>query len=279
MEFNDYITSLPKVKAAKMPPEEFFKLITETEEATKKFIKELLSPAAKGRSKFDMRTSYHCVLAAYTNADNLSVTKNKACNFTAFSAAILHKFRITKLELKALIEAGDEPTDQKPALKKPRRYGHNKEAGPKDKRPTAKVYFKEMTSSRDSMVAFIKEHLAPAVAGRTLHNVGGAYYGALAKNSCEVATSIVHNPACNYQAFKKKLGSYSITPEELSALLEVEVNYKLDKKTSNKSVSKKEKAINILRSKLDGYIADTEKLDLLVQSIYTELKPIMNKTK
>jgi hypothetical protein len=57
------------------------------------------------------------------------------------------------------------------------------------------------------------------------------------------------------------------------------VNYKLDKKTSDKSVSKKEKAINILRSKLDGYITDNEKLELLVQSIYTELKPIMNKAK
>jgi hypothetical protein len=279
MEFNEYVNSLPKVKAAKMPPEEFFKLVVETEDTTKKFIKELLSPAVKGRSKFDMRTSYHCVMAAYTNADNLSVTKNQACNFTAFVAAILHKFRITKLELKALIEAGDEPIVQNPALKKPRRYGHNKEAGPKVKRPTAKAYFKEMTGSRNSMVAFIKEHLAPAVAGRTLHNVSGAYYGALAKNTCEVATSIVHNTACNYQAFKKKLGTYSISPEELSALLEVEVSYKPSKTTKNTTISKKEKALNVLRSKLDCYIADTEKLDLLVQSIYTELKPIMNKTK
>ena len=279
MEFNEYISSLPKVKAAKMPPEEFFKLIAETEETTKKFIKELLSPAAKGRSKFDMRTSYHCVLAAYTNADNLSVTKNKACNFTAFSAAILHKFRITKLELKALIEAGDEPTDQKPALKKPRRYGHNKEAGPKDKRPTAKAYFKEMTSSRESLVAFIQEHLAPAVAGRTQHNVGGAYYGALAKNSREVATAIVHNTACNYQAFKKVLGTYSISPEELSALLEVDVHYKPSKKTSNARASKKARVQSVLLGKLSTYVSDKEELEKLANNLYTELAPIFRKTK
>ena len=279
MEFNEYISSLPKVKAAKMPPEEFFKLITETEEITKKFIKELFAPAVKGRSKFDMRTSYHGVIAAYTNADNLSVTKNHACNFTAFTAAILHKFRITKLELKALIEAGDEPIAQNPALTKARRYGHNKEAGPKVKRPTAKAYFKEMTSSKESLVAFIQEHLAPAVAGRTLHNVGGAYYGALAKNSCEVATSIVHNPACNYQAFKKKLGSYSITPEELSALLEVEVNYKPSKKACTARASKKEQAINTLRDKLNLYITDSVELEKLVDNLYAELAPIFRKTK
>ena len=279
MEFNDYITSLPKVKAAKMPPEEFFKLITETEEITKKFIKELFAPAVKGRATRDLRTSYHGVLAAHTNVDNLSVTKNQACNFTAFSAAILHKFRINRLELRALIEAGDEPAVQNPALKKPRRYGHNKEAGPKDKRQPAKLYFKEMTSSRESLVAFIQEHLAPAVAGRTRHNVGGAYYGAIAKNSREVATDVVHNASCNYKAFKKALGIYSISQEELSELLQIEVKYKPDKKTKPKPVSKKEKAINVLRSKLDSYISDAEKLDLLVASLYTELAPIFRKTK
>ena len=243
------------------------------------FIKTLLAPAVKGRSNFDLRTAYHGVIAAYTNADNLSVTKNKDCNFIAFSAAILHKFRITRFELKTLIEAGDEPFIQNPALKKPRRYGHNKDAGPKDKRPTAKAYFKEMTSSKDSLVAFIQEHLAPAVAGRTRHNVGGAYYGAIAKNSCEVATDVVHNAACNYKAFKKALGTYSISQEELSELLKIDVKYKPDKKIKPKPISKKERALNVLRSKLDGYISDTEKLDLLVQNIYTELKPIMNKTK
>ena len=86
MEFNDYIESTPKVKAAKMPPEDFFNLITETEETVNKFIKELLSPAVKGRSTFDLRTAYHGVIAAYTNADNLSVTKNRACNFTERTA-------------------------------------------------------------------------------------------------------------------------------------------------------------------------------------------------
>ena len=279
MDFNGYINSVPKVKADKMPPEEFFKLITETGDVTKKFIKELLSPAVKGRATRDVRTSYHGVLAAYTNTDNLSVTKNQACNFTAFSAAILHKFRINRLELRALIEAGDEPSIQNPALKKPRRYGHNKDAGPKDKRLPAKLYFKEMTSSRESLVAFIQEHLAPAVAGRTNHNVGGAYYGAIAKNSREVATDVVHNTACNYKAFKKALGIYSISQEELSELLKIEVKYKPDKKAKSKPVSKKEKALNVLRSKLDGYISDTEKLDLLIQNIYTELKPIMSKAK
>ena len=105
---------------------------------------------------------------------------------------------------------------------------------PKNKRPTAKAYFKEMTSSKESLVAFTQEYLAPAVAGRTLHNIGGAYYGAMAKNTREVATDIVHTPACNYQAFKKALGTYSISPEELSTLLKIDVKYKPDKKTKNK---------------------------------------------
>ena len=115
--------------------------------------------------------------------------------------------------------------------------------------------------------------------GRTLHNVGGAYYGALAKNSCEVATSIVHNPSCNYQAFKKKLGSYSITPEELSLLLAVEVKYKSDKKVKNLRASKKEQAQSILRNKLSVYITDDEELEKLSSSLYAELAPIFRKTK
>ena len=279
MEFNEYINSVPKVKADKMLPEEFFKLITETEEITKKFIKELLAPAVKGRANFDLRTSYHGVMAAYTNIDNLSITKNKTCNFTAFLAALLYEFSITKEDLRLLIKEGDEPANQNPALKKARRYGHNKEAGPKDKRPTAKAYFKEMTSSRESLVAFIQEHLAPAVAGRTQHNVGGAYYGAIAKNSCEVATDVVHNASCNYKAFKKKLEFYSVSAGELSKLLAVEVNYKPSKKAKNTPASKKEKAINTMRSRLDEYITDNEKLEVLVHNLYAELSPIMKKAK
>ena len=279
MEFNEYINSLPKVKATKMPPEDFFTLIIETEENVNKFIKELLSPAVKGRATRDIRTSYHGVIAAYTNADNLSTTKNQACNFTAFSAAILHKFRINRLELKALIEAGDEPAVQNPALKKPRRYGHNKEAGPKDSRPAAKVYFKEMTSTRESLVAFIQEHLAPAVAGRARHNVGGAYYGAIAKNSREVATDVVHNTACNYKAFKKALGTYSISQEELSELLKIEVKYKPNKKAKTARVSKKEHAQNILRDNLRTYITDEEDLEKLINSLYPQLVTVLRKSK
>ena len=119
MEFKAYITSVPKAKADKMPPEEFFRLITEQEETTKKFIKELLAPTVKGRATHDLRTSYHGVMAAYTNVDNLSITKNKTCNFTAFLAALLHGFNITKDELKLLIKEGNEPASQNPALKKP----------------------------------------------------------------------------------------------------------------------------------------------------------------
>lgn len=279
MEFNEYISSLPKAKVDKMQPEIFFKLITESEETLRKFIKELLSPAVKGRANFDLRTSYHGVLAAYTSLDNLSITKNESCNFTTFLYVLLHEYSIDRNALKLLVKEGDEPTNLSSALKKPRRYGYISAAGAKNKRPTAKAYFKEMTDSRESLVAFIEEHLAPAVAGRTLHNVGGAYYGALAKNSCEVATSIVHNTACNYQAFKKKLGTYSITPEELSKLLEVEVNYKPSKKVKNVQVSKKEKALAILRGKLGEYITDSEQLELLAQSIYSKLRPIMAKAK
>ncbi len=279
MEFNEYVKNLPKAKATKMPPEDFFNLITETEEAVNKFIKELLSPAVKGRATLDLRTSYHGVLAAYTNADNLTVTKNNSCNFTAFAAAALHKFRITKVELMALVDSGNEPAVQNMALKKPRRYGHSKEAGPKDTRPTAKAYFKEMTGSKESLVTFIQEHLAPAVAGRTLHNVGGAYYGALAKNTCEVATNIVPNTFCNYKAFKKKLEAYEITPERLSDLLKVDVKYLPNKKAKNAQVSKKQKAINILCSKLDGYIIDREERENFAKSLYSDLRPIMTKTK
>ena len=279
MEFNEYIGSLPKVKAAKMPPEEFFKLITGSEEVTKKFIKELLAPAVKGRATFDLRTSYHGVLAAYTNADNLSITKNRTCNFTVFLAALLHGFNITKEDLKVLVKEGNEPVSQNPALKKSRRYGHDSSMGPKDKRPTAKLYFKEMTSSRESLIAFIQEHLAPAVAGRALHNVGGAYYGALAKNTCEVATNIVSNTSCNYKAFKKKLETYSISPEELSKLLEVDVSYKPSKKAKTIYVSKKTRALDILRSRLTTYVVDKEELEKLVNGIYTDIAAILRKAK
>lgn len=152
-------------------------------------------------------------------------------------------------------------------------------AKPKNRRPTAKVYFKEMISTRENLIAFIQSYLAPAVHGRTLPNVSGAYYGAVAKNTCETATDIVHNTTCNYRAFKKALGIYSITPKELSELLKIEIKYKPEKKVKNKPKSKKEAVLNVLNNKLDGYIADTEKLELLVQSIYTELRPIINKSK
>lgn len=273
MEFNDYINSLPKAKADRLPPEEFFNLIIETEETVNNFIKELFAPAVKGRASLNLSTSYHGVIAAYTNDDSSNITKNRICNFTAFSAAILHKFRITRLELKALIE------DSKSTLNKPKRNSYSKEASSKSERPTAKMYFKEMSGSRESIIAFIQEHLAPAVAGRAIPNVGGAYYGALAKNSNETATDIVHNTACNYQAFKKRLETYSISPDELSELLKVDVKYKPEQKAKNKPVSKKEQVLNILRNRLSEYMTDNEKLELLIQNIYAELKPIMNKTK
>lgn len=182
-----------------------------------------------------------------------------------------------KNNLNVLVKETDKTKLSDTVLDKPK--PDNLGLEPKNKRPKAKVYFKEMTSSRDTLEAFIKEHLAPAVAGRTIHNVGGAYYGALAKNSCETATSIVHNTICNYKAFKKKLESYSISPEELSKLLAVEVNYKSSKKVKRTPVSKKEQALGVLRSKLSEHITDDEKLESLVQNIYTKLKPIMNKTK
>lgn len=181
-----------------------------------------------------------------------------------------------KNDLKILSKDTEKPVIQNAEQEKPKQCNSST---PKNKRPTAKAYFKEMTSSKESLVTFIQDHLAPAVAGRTLHNVGGAYYGAIAKNTREIATDIVHNASCNYQAFKKKLETYSISSEELSTILKVDVNYKPSKKVKTTPVSKKEKALNTLRNKLDGYITDTEKLELLVQNIYTELKPIMDKTK
>jgi hypothetical protein len=138
-----------------------------------------------------------------------------------------------------------------------------------------------MTGTKDTLVAFITEQLAPAVRGRTLCNVSGAYYGAVAKNTCETATDVVHNPACNYRAFKKKLEAYSIDSEELSSLLEVNVNYKPSKKikTKNMLVPKEAKMLSILRDNLMEYISDSEKLELLIQSIYTELKTTIMKTR
>ncbi len=181
-----------------------------------------------------------------------------------------------KNDLKIFAESEENQAIKDTTLEKQKQH---QSSVPKSKRPTAKAYFKEIARSRESLAAFIQEHLAPAVAGRTLHNVGGAYYGAIAKNTREVATDIVHNTACNYKAFKKKLEIYSISPEELSALLEVEVNYKPIKKANSAPVSKKEKTINILRSKLGEYVTDNEKLESLAHSIYIELRPIMNKTR
>ena len=152
---------------------------------------------------------------------------------------------------------------------------------PKNKRPAAKEYFKEMTGSKESLVVFIQEHLAPAVLGRAKHNVGGAYYGAIAKNSRETAVEVVSNALCNYKAFRKKLETYSISSEELSRLLGVEVNYKQSKKAKykNASTAREAKVLDILKANLITYIPDGEKLELIARSIYTELNPIINKTK
>jgi hypothetical protein len=290
MDFTEYIRSLPKAKAEKLLPEEFFRLITESENNARKFIKKLLVPAVKARASLNLRASYHEVLADCTNAAASSIAKNYTCNFTAFSTVILRKFRITKLDLKALVEAADNQTDQSAVTSETRDTSETSETKqselitvicPKAERLTAKMYFKEMTSSRETLIAFIQEHLAPAVRGRTLHNVSGAYYGAVAKNTCETATDVVHNVACNYRAFKKKLEAYSIDSEELSKLLEVDVSYKPSKKVKTKSTSapKEVKTLDILRDNLMEYIPEGEKLELLIQSIYTELKPVINKAK
>lgn len=287
MDFTEYMGSLPKAKAEKLLPEEFFRLITESEKSARKFIKELLIPAVKARVSLNLRASYHEVLADYTCTAASNIAKNYTCNFTAFSTVILRKFRITKLDLKALIEASDIMTDQSAATNETSETSETKQSElitmicPKAKRPTAKVYFKEMTGTKDTLIAFITDQLAPAVRGRTLCNVSGAYYGAVAKNTCETATDVVHNATCNYRAFKKKLETYLIDSEELSKLLEVDVSYKPSKrvKTKNTSAPKEVKTLNILRDNLMEYISDSEKLELLIQSIYTELKPVITKAK
>ena len=87
------------------------------------------------------------------------------------------------------------------------------------------------------------------------------------------------NVACNYKAFRKKLEAYSNGPEELSKLLQIEVSYKPSKKPNNTVKSKKERALSILRNNLCAYITDTEKLEAITQSVYTELQPVMSKTK
>lgn len=270
--------SFPKAKSDKPDSEEFFKVITGSEYAVKKFIKELLAPAVKGRANRDIRTSYHNVIAANTNIDNIRVANNELCNFNAFAVELQRKFNIGKEELKLLIQNGNEPANQNPALKKSRRYGHDLSAPPKAGRPTPEEYFKEMTSSKDSIVDFIQEHLAPAVAGRVHHNVSGAYYNALAKNTCEVSANVVSNTACNFGAFKKKLEEYSISKEELGALLNVEIKYY---SPSPKPVpkTKKEKILDALRTVLDSKELNNMNVDDFALRIYNELEPIIGKTK
>lgn len=270
--------SFPRAKANKPDPEEFFKVITGSEYAVKKFIKELLAPAVKGRANRDIRSSYHSVLAANTNIDNMRAANNKLCNFNAFVGELQRKFNIDKEELRALIQKGDEPANQNPALKKPRRYGHDLAAPPKTERPTPEEYFKEMTSSKESIIDFIQEHLAPAVAGRVSHSVSGAYYGALAKNTCEVSANIVRDTACNYVAFKKKLEEYSISKEELSNLLNVEIKYY---SPNPKPIprTKKEKVLDALYTVLRDQELNNTMVDDLVLRIYTELEPIIGKIK
>lgn len=270
--------SFPKAKSDKPDPEEFFKVITGSEYAVKKFIKELLAPAVKGRANRDIRSSYHSVIAANTNIDHLRVANNTLCNFNAFLNELQHKFGIDKEELKSRIKNGNEPTNQNPALKKPRRYGRDLSAPPKAERPTPEEYFKEMTSSRDSIVDFIQVHLAPAVAGRVHHNVSGAYYNALAKNTCEVSANVVSNTACNFGAFKKKLEEHSISKEELGTLLNVETKYY---SPSQKPVpkTKKEKILDALRTVLSSQELNNMNVDDFALRIYNELEPIICKTK
>ena len=68
-------------------------------------------------------------------------------------------------------------------------------------------------------------------------------------------------------------------PEELSKLLEVDVNYKPSKKVNNTKVSKKEQVHSVLQSTLSQYVVDGSELDSLIASLYTELAPIFRKTK
>lgn len=270
--------AFPKAKSDKPYPEEFFRVITGSEYAVKKFIKELLAPAVKGRANRDIRTSYHNVIAANTNIDNIRVANNELCNFSAFSSELLRKFNIDKEELRLLIQNGNEPVNQNPALKKPRRYGHDLSAPPKAERPTPEEYFEEMTSSKDSIIDFIQRHLAPAVAGRVHYNVSGAYYNALAKNTCEVSANVVQNTACNFGAFKRKLDEHSISKEELSTLLNVESNsYTPSQKPVPKT--KKEKILDTLRTILSNQELNNLNVDDFALRIYNELEPIIGKTK
>ena len=81
-------------------------------------------------------------------------------------------------------------------------------------------YFEKITQSRETIEAFVKEQLAPAVRAREKFDVSSSYHYVVAKEARASNIEVGRDAQANYAAFKRKLlGTFGLTQKDLHALI------------------------------------------------------------
>jgi hypothetical protein len=83
----------------------YFEKITESQEAAENFIREILAPSVRARSRFDVSSSYHYIIAKETMTNHILVGRDPAVNYNAFIKKLAIEFKLYKKDIHDLIRA------------------------------------------------------------------------------------------------------------------------------------------------------------------------------
>ena len=81
----------------------YFEKITEYKEAAENFIREILAPSVRARSRFDVSSSYHYIIAKETMTSHIIVGRDPAINYNAFIKKLALEFKLYKKDIHDLI--------------------------------------------------------------------------------------------------------------------------------------------------------------------------------
>jgi hypothetical protein len=83
----------------------YFEKITESREAAENFISEILAPSVRARSRFDVSSSYHYIIAKETMTSHILVGRDPVVNYNAFVKKLATEFKLYKKDIHELIRA------------------------------------------------------------------------------------------------------------------------------------------------------------------------------
>ena len=109
-DFNETIGNNRSIQKPNFYPERndvvsYFEKITESEEAVENFIREILAPSVRARSRFDVSSSYHYIIAKETMTSHILVGRDPAVNYNAFIKKLAIEFKLYKKDIHDLIRA------------------------------------------------------------------------------------------------------------------------------------------------------------------------------